>query len=97
MYEVSSTIALQKFDGLKVQKISIAPQPEILFISLEKDATFPEHPSPRDANLIMLEGEVVFYIKGKEYLLFGQQHFQFEKEVPHWVKANENSKFLIIR
>ncbi len=97
MYEVDSTIALQTFEGLKVQKIASNPNAEILFISLEKDAIFPEHTSPRDANLIVLEGEIVFHIKGKEYLLFGQHHFQFEKEVPHWVKANENSKFLIYR
>lgn len=97
MYEVSNTIALQKFEGLKVQKITSTSESEIISISLEKDAIFPEHSSPRDATLIVLEGEIVFHIKGKEYVLFGQQHFQFEKEIPHWVKANENSKFLIIR
>jgi quercetin dioxygenase-like cupin family protein len=97
MYQVNSIIALQKFEGLKVQKIDSNSQTDIISISLEKNAIFPEHTSPRDANLIVLEGEIVFNIKGKEYLLFEQHHFQFEKETPHWVKANENSKFLIIR
>ena len=97
MYEVNDAIALQVFEGLKVEKITSSSQIEILSISLEKDAIFPEHTSPRNANLIVLQGEIVFYIKGKEYLLFGQHHFHFEKEVPHWVKANENSKFLILR
>lgn len=97
MYEINSTIALQKFEGLKVQKIASSSQTEILSISLEKDAIFPEHTSPRDENLIVLEGEIVFYINEKEYLLSGQHHFPFEKEIPHWVKANEDSKFLIIR
>ena len=97
MYEINDAIALQAFEGLKVEKIASSPQTEILSISLERDAIFPEHTSPRDANLIVLEGEIVFYINGKEHLLFGQHHFQFEKEIPHWVKANENSKFLIIR
>ena len=97
MYEVNNAIALQAFEGLKVLKIASSSQVEIISISLEKDAIFPEHTSPSDANLIVLEGEIIFYINGKEYLLFGQHHFQFEKETPHWVKANENSKFLIIR
>lgn len=97
MYEVSNTIALQKFEGLKVQKITSTSGPEIISISLEKDAIFPEHTSPRDASLFVLEGEIVFNIEGKEYAIIGQQHLQFKKEVPHWVKANENSKFLIIR
>ena len=97
MYEVNNAIALQVYEGLKVQKIASSSETEILSISLEKDAIFPEHTSPRDAHLIVLEGEIVFYINGKEYLLFGQHHFQFEKEIAHWVKANENSKFLIIR
>lgn len=97
MYEVSSSISSQKFEGLKVQKIASNSETEIISISLEKDAIFPEHTSPRDATLIVLEGEIVFYIKEERYLLFEQHHFQFEKEVPHWVKANENSKFLIIR
>jgi len=97
MYTVNSTIALQAFEGLKVEKISSNSQVEILSISLEKNKIFPEHTSPRDATLIVLEGEILFYINGSEYLLFGQHHFQFEKEVTHSVKANENSKFLIVR
>tara|TARA_R110002049_G_scaffold1978_10_gene14495 strand:- start:4831 stop:5124 length:294 start_codon:yes stop_codon:yes gene_type:complete len=97
MYTVNSIIALEPYNGLKVKKITSESQSEIIFISLEKGAVFPKHTSPKDANLIVLEGEIAFHINEKEYVLFDQQHFQFEKEVSHWVKANENSKFLIIR
>lgn len=97
MYTVNSIIALEPYNGLKVKKITSESQSEIIFIFLEKGAVFPKHTSPKDANLIVLEGEIAFHINEKEYVLFDQQHFQFEKEVSHWVKANENSKFLIIR
>jgi len=68
-----------------------------LSISLEKDATFPEHTSPTNAQLIVIEGDIVFHINGEPFHLKKYQQFGFPKEVSHWVKANENSKFLIIR
>ena len=97
MYTVNNTIASQAFDKLQVQKLVKNKTLEILSISLEKDAIFPEHRSPADAQLIVLEGDIFFHIKGDTFHLKKQQHFSFAKEEKHWVKANENSKFLIIR
>ena len=97
MYQVRDTIKSQLFEKLKVQKIAKTDALEILSISLEKDAVLPEHTSPTDAQLIVLEGDIIFHINQEPFHLKGQQHFSFPKEVPHWVKANENSKFLIIR
>lgn len=97
MYTVEKVIKQQTFDKLKVQKIKTSENLDILSISLEKGALFPEHTSPRDAYLIMLEGEIQFHIKNEVYTLSQHQHLSFEKEEPHWVKASENSKFLIIR
>ena len=70
---------------------------EILHISLEKDALFPEHTAPRDANLLVLEGTIVFYINNSEYSLSSYDVFNFPKDEVHSVRAIENSKFLIIR
>jgi quercetin dioxygenase-like cupin family protein len=97
MYNISNQIADQRFDNLQIQKIVKTNALEILSISLEKGATFPEHMSPSDAQLIVLEGDIVFHINGDSYELKTQQNFNFPKATPHWVKANENSKFLIIR
>ena len=97
MYNISSQIADQRFENLQIQKIVKTNALEILSISLEKGATFPEHTSPSDAQLIVLEGAVIFNINQEEYVLLKHQLFCFPKETPHWVKANENSKFLIIR
>lgn len=97
MYNISSQIADQRFDNLQIQKIVKTNALEILSISLEKGATFPEHTSPSDAQLIVLEGDIVLHINGDSYQLKTQQNFNFPKARPHTVRANENSKFLIIR
>ncbi|MGB5556268.1 MAG: cupin domain-containing protein [Flavobacteriaceae bacterium] len=97
MYQIHDTIKNQEFNQLKVQKLAKNDAFEILSISLEKDAVFPTHTSPTDAQLIVLEGDIVFHIQGEPYHLKTQQSFSFPKETEHWVSANENSKFLIIR
>tara|TARA_R100000935_G_C2769946_1_gene137244 strand:+ start:126 stop:419 length:294 start_codon:yes stop_codon:yes gene_type:complete len=97
MYSVETIIEQQAFNKLKLQKIKTSENLDILSISLEKGAVFPEHTSPRDAYLIMLEGEIQFHIKNEVYTLTQQQHLNFNKEESHWVEASENSKFLIIR
>ena len=42
---------------------------EILSISLEKGAVLPEHTSPRDAFLVVLEGALDFNIDGRVFSL----------------------------
>lgn len=97
MYKIDNTIKDQTISGLTVQKIIDSDHLDILSISLEKGAVFPEHTSTRDAHLIMLEGEIQFHIKNETYTISRFQHFNFEKDEPHWVEATENSKFLIVR
>ncbi|NNL01552.1 MAG: cupin domain-containing protein [Eudoraea sp.] len=96
-YTIGNQIADQPFDKLQIKKIVNTDTLEILSISLEKGTIFPEHTSPRDAQLIVLEGDIVFHINKTSYPLRTQQNFNFPKATPHSVMANENSKFLIIR
>lgn len=97
MYKVDDTILTQPYDELQVQKLLQTDALEILSISLRKNAIFPEHASPNDAHLIVLEGAIVFHINEETFHLKKHQHFSFPKEIGHWVKAQEDSKFLIIR
>ncbi len=97
MYTIKDTIKNQGFNKLKVEKVVKTNALEILSITLEKDVIFPEHTSPTDAQLIVLEGDIDFHIQGRTFLIGAQKHFSFPKEIAHWVKANANSKFLIIR
>jgi len=99
MYEIDidNTIAQQPFAGLKIEQLVKNAHMEILSVSLAKGAVFPRHSSPRDVHLVVLEGEIDFFIKNQIVNLGTQQHFSFSKETDHWVQALENSKFLIIR
>lgn len=97
MYQISSTILEQDFKGLQAKKIVADENLEVLTISLENGSEFPEHTSPRDAFLVLLEGVIEFHINNKNFLLQKQQTFNFPAGVPHTVTAKMNSKFLIIR
>jgi len=97
MYIISDEIKTQEYNKLQVKKLVNKSSLEILCITLEKDVLFPEHTSPRDAELVVLEGSVEFHINGIKYNLNTQQHFNFPRETVHSVLAMENSKFLIIR
>ena len=97
MYQIDNSIGEQGFSKLQIKKIVASEAFDILSICLEKDAIFPDHTSPTNAHLIVLEGEIVFHINDKSYQLKKQQHFYFPKDTMHWVKATTNSKFLIIR
>lgn len=97
MYQIKNTIKSQGFDNLQIQKLAKNDSLEILSISLAKGAIFPEHSSPTDANLVLLEGEIVFHINGENYPISKLEHLSFSKDEKHWVEAFEDSKFLIIR
>lgn len=97
MLQSGNTIIDVPFEGLSVTKIVSRDQCETLLITLEKDSDFPEHTSPRDALLVMLEGMIIFTISGKDYPLKKHQIFQFPALEKHSVLAKENSKFLIVR
>lgn len=90
-------IANAKIDGLTVKKVFTNSTSEVILITLEKDAVFPEHTSPKDTLLVVLEGAINFYIENNTVLLNTNQVHSFKKEIPHHVIAKENSKFLIIR
>ena len=97
MCEINDIINKTSFKGLQVRKLIDFNATEILQISLEKDAVFAKHTSPRDATLLVLEGAITFSINNTEYELIKYQLFRFPKNAEHWVKAIANSKFLIIR
>ena len=97
MYTIDNHIKKQTYNGLQLHNLVKTESFEILSISMEKDSVFPEHASPKDAQLLVLEGCVNFHINNSKYNLTAHQHFNFPKEEKHWVEAIEDSKFLIIR
>ena len=97
MLTIDPTISDIGFNKLQVLKLSSEENCETLLVSLEKGHAFPEHTSPRDALLVLLEGEIVFSIQNEEYQIQVHQTFKCPALTPHKVYSRENSKFLIIR
>jgi len=97
MYQIIDDINQTKVAGFSASKLCNLNAKEILHISLEEGFIFPTHTTPRDATLLMLEGNVTFHINKKEYKLLRHQIFNFPKNTPHQVTAFGDSKFLIIR
>lgn len=97
MYTIKNTINDTNYKALQVSKLLDVNAKEILHISLEANTDFPKHTSPSNAHLLVLEGEIVFYINNFEYRLLKHQIFNFPKDEEHWVKAIKNSIFLIFR
>ena len=97
MEQIINDINTIEYKGLQVSKLTAPDNIEVLHICLEKDTAFKKHISPKDTQLIVLEGCITFHINHKEFVLNKHQVFNFEKQVEHWVEAHENSKFLIIR
>ncbi len=97
MYTIYDTIASQTIKDLQVHKVFRTDAFELLSITLEKGSVFPEHTSPREAALLVLEGSILFHIEGVPYRISRQRMFHFRAKTPHWVEALEDAKFLIIR
>ena len=97
MYKINQELKNQTYEKLQVQQLAKSEAFEVLAISLEKDALFPEHTSPTNALLVVIEGAIDFHISNESLHLKEQEYFSFAKQTPHWVRAEKNSKFLIIR
>ena len=93
----TNLIIENKVKGLQVSKIFESETTETLLISLEKGKEFPTHTSPKDAFLVVIEGFINFHIENKMIALERHEIYSFKKDVEHYVTANKNSKFLIIR
>lgn len=97
MYTIDNSINSVEYNALNVTKLLNISAKEILHVSLEANAEFPKHSASSDVHILVLEGEILFFVNHKEYKLGKHQIFNFPKNEEHWVKAIQNSKFLIIR
>ena len=97
MNTVENSISKLAYEGLKIEKLASLNGCEVILMALEKGHWFPEHRSPRDAMLVMLEGSINIVIKEKDIQIQKHQHFLFPADEKHKVFGNQNSKFLIVR
>ena len=97
MYTTNNLLAEQKFKDLQINQLIRTGDYEVLSVTLEAGSMFPEHSSPKDTHIIVLEGEIYFGVNNEIYNLSALQVFNFEADCKHFVKALTNTKFLIIR
>ena len=97
MYTTNNILANQEYQNLQVKHLVQFENYEVLSISFEEGCLFPDHVSPRDCGLLVLEGKIFLYIDKNEYQIYRHQVFDIKAEVSHRVRALANSKFLIIR
>lgn len=97
MYKIDDHITEMDYNGLTVKKIASKKGCETVLISLAKEHNIPDHVSPRDTLLVMLEGVIRFQINGQDHFLEKFQSLNFPSKETHSVFAVENAKFLIIR
>lgn len=94
---IRDDIRIQPFQGFINRKIARKQQWELLSMSLETGAVFPEHHSPVKAWLVVIQGALDFHMEGKVYALETQDFIEIPARIAHCVTARENSKFLVIR
>ncbi len=97
MYTTNNSLAEQVYKDLQIKQLVKSSAYEVLSVSLEAGHLFPEHISPRDTLLLVLEGEIYFGIEDQIFNLTAFQIFEFQADKKHFVKALSNAKFLIIR
>ena len=55
-----------------------------------------EHTSNHDALVVLLEGEMTIGVGGEPHTLKADQMLEMPAEVPHWLRADSDSKMLLV-
>lgn len=97
MYTTNNILIEQGFKNLQIKQLIKSKAYEVLSVSLEAECLFPEHISPKNCHLIVLEGKINFVIENKSNHLTRFQIFAFPAKVRHHVRAITDTKFLLIR
>lgn len=96
-YQIDPSVSKLSYDELSTQKFKNTAGVDCLLISLEKGSELPAHNSPKDVNIYLIEGSVIFKINNTEYCLKSQDWFRFPKGEVHSAIALENTKFFVLR
>ncbi len=69
----------------------------LLLIAIKKDQLMPDHISPTDAFLYVIEGEVEFRTKNNNYEVDKNEIFAIKANEPHCVFGKQDSKIMVVR
>ncbi len=69
---------------------------KVIAMALEAGHSLNEHKTPSDTFLLVVEGEIVFKMSGKQYRLKQGQAFDIPGNATHSVDAAVDSRFLLV-
>lgn len=78
-----NNITKNEFEGLKVEKIFKTDTCETLIIRLQANHTLPKHTTPKEALLVIHQGEVVFRISESESVLISGDTYKIPINEEH--------------
>ena len=83
------------YDGLKTSLLVSNETGKVILISLEKGAILKKHVSDTDANILIVEGKIIFEINNEKHTMVEGDLFYFQKNEIHELTAVENSKVIL--
>ena len=95
--KTENILTLLAFNGVKTSKVVANETGSVILISIEKGKELAAHKSNTDASILILEGEVLFKIKGEEYPLKVHDMFSFNKAETHAIEAVSDAKLILIK
>lgn len=87
------------YDNAKVEvnQFMTTPNGAVLLLAFKKGQSLDRHPAPGAVLITALVGEVVFEIEGKEVVLSQGKSLMMEPGTLHSVKANQDSKVMLVK
>ncbi len=92
---ITSEIDYQE-GGIVSKIISKTPNGNITLFSFWKEQEISKHTSPFEAIIICFEGKVSVTIDTTDYVLLPIEYIKLPANVPHSLKALENSKIMLM-
>ena len=74
---------LEKHDGVSVKLLVNGQNMTVLWSKWEPNSSAPEHIHPHEQIGICLEGQIIFTIKGEDYVVNAGEYFHIPSNAPH--------------
>ncbi|MCF6359319.1 MAG: cupin domain-containing protein [Cyclobacteriaceae bacterium] len=90
-------ITTKPFKGLTVEKLLKNESCEAIMISIEAGHSLPKHSTPKEALLLMHQGEAVYTMQGEDTVLTPGITFKIPTDLEHSIIAKKDSIVFVIR
>lgn len=85
------------FEGIKTNKVVSNETGDVILIAIEQGKELTAHKASTDASILVLEGEIVFKLKGELFPMKVHDMFSFKKDTLHAIEAVTDAKLILIK